>query len=347
MRDGRIYNRFGALVVALLVATSAAAATVETIEAGDVRFEVHTASRTAILFHVVDQMSGWSQYCHEQYVRWWTKTYGPLTEEDRGLLAEHAAARRKRGWGGGFEQSLYVAANLDRALADAVSAGYLTQGEADTEKKVLLHFAPGIDKLTADLVGADEAFLARLRAKKADLLSFAAKAARLFGTKNVDVPVYLIPNPDDDFRGGGFNGGIISLEVPPTTNVFPTLLHECFHAFVNPQKPRLEAAIAGVDGLDEQTLNEAIAYAIAPGLLHDSSRGDPLRDEALEDLKDGKQIGTDAFMRFHWYALALRPLVKESLDDPNATLDTFLPRAIDAWRTLHDLPIGPPAIGGR
>lgn len=346
LRDRKIYTRLGALVAALAIAAFAAADTVETVQAGGIKFEVHVGSRTANLFHVVDQMSEWSQYCHKQYGRWWTKTYGPYSDEDRQLLAEYSEVRKRKGWGGGLEQSLYVSADLDQALSDAVSAGRLTQSEADTERKVLLHFAPGIDKLTEELKDAGDAFLAKLRDKKEDLASFAAKAGRLFGTKSIDVPVFLIPDPDDNSRGGGFNGGVISLEIPPKTDMFPILLHECFHAFINPKKDRLNEVVKGVDGLDEETLNEGIAYAIAPGLLHDSGRVDPLRDEALYDVKQGKQLGTDSYMRFHWYALALRPLVQEALDDPNATLDTFLPRAIDAWRVLNDLPIGSLAVKG-
>ena len=44
-----------------------------------------------------------------------------------------------------------------------------------------------------------------------------------------------------------------------------------------------------------------------------------------------------SYARYHRYALALRPLLKEALDDESQTLETFLPRAVDAWHVLVEL----------
>jgi hypothetical protein len=39
------------------------------LRAGVLTLEIH-ASRTAHLFHVVDQISQWSEFCHHQYIDW-------------------------------------------------------------------------------------------------------------------------------------------------------------------------------------------------------------------------------------------------------------------------------------
>jgi hypothetical protein len=68
--------------------------------------------------------------------------------------------------------------------------------------------------------------------------------------------------------GGGYNGGKLTLEIPRKRDVYPTVLHELFHAFVETKKAEVETAARSVPSLDFQTLNEALAYAISPGLHH-------------------------------------------------------------------------------
>ena len=48
----------------------------------------------------------------------------------------------------------------------------------------------------------------------------------------------------------------------------PVFAHEAMHAFQKAQHDRIEAAVAGVKDLNGQTLNEGIAHALSPGLLH-------------------------------------------------------------------------------
>jgi hypothetical protein len=69
-------------------------------------------SRTATLFHVVDQVSEWSEFAHRQYGR----AFAPLTESDRAALAKHRAVRAKHSWGEGLEQTFYSPLALDEAL---------------------------------------------------------------------------------------------------------------------------------------------------------------------------------------------------------------------------------------
>lgn len=324
-------------LAAAMAVTLGSAASVEKVTAGPLTIEVHLGARTAHLFHVVDQMSGWSEFCHRQYAAWWAKTHGPFTAEDLSLLSQHAEIRKRQGWGGGLERALYVSTDLDEAFVASVQKGYLTKAEADAEKKVLLHFAPKIEALMSAEVASGEKFLANLKAKQGELASFATKASRLFGVKSLSLPVYAMVNPDDHSFGGGYSNGIITIEVPRNTDVFPTLLHETFHAFIDPHRPELQAAAKGVDGLDEQTLNEGLAYALSPGLLHAGDpQSDPLRQQVASDIQAQKLL-KDSYTRFNRYGLALRGIVRDALEDDSQTLKTLLPRAVDAWQVVNEL----------
>ncbi len=75
--------------------------------AGPLTLEIHV-SRTAHLFHVVDQIAAWSEFCHRQYVDWFERQERGLSAEDRELLRQHTAIRKQRGWGGGLEQTFYT-----------------------------------------------------------------------------------------------------------------------------------------------------------------------------------------------------------------------------------------------
>src|SRR5215831_4355872 len=73
------------------------------LDAGPLKLDVYI-SETAQLFHVVDQISQWSEFSHEQYVRYFESLGGRLSESDRKILAEHVAIRKRYGWGRGPEQ---------------------------------------------------------------------------------------------------------------------------------------------------------------------------------------------------------------------------------------------------
>ncbi|MCH7753344.1 MAG: hypothetical protein IH898_14480, partial [Planctomycetes bacterium] len=134
--------------------------------------------------------------------------------------------------------------------------------------------------------------------------------------------------------GGGYNGQRLTLEVPGGYDAYPTFLHEVLHAFIDTRKTQLEEAVKSIDGLDYQTLNEGIALAFAPG-LHPESADDPLRQMVTDHL--GVKNLSDSPTRFRRFGLALRPLLKDALDDESQTLTTFVPRALDAWKVLQEL----------
>jgi len=127
------------------------------------------------------------------------------------------------------------------------------------------------------------------------------------------VPVYLIPNPDPKNMGGGYNGGRLTIEVPTVADAIPTTLHELFHAFLETKKAEIEAAVAGVPGLDSETLNEGLAYALSPGIVHaDSDGADPLVRTVRRQFAENKPL-SDTFTRSNRYALSLRPLLQAAL----------------------------------
>jgi len=159
--------------------------------------------------------------------------------------------------------------------------------------------------------------------------------SRFVGGAKITVPVYLIANPDDTLIGGGFNGERLTLEVPRKRDAYPSLLHELFHAFLRTRQREIERTAGGVPGLEAQTLSEGLAYAFNPGLVR-AGTDDPLLTTVAGYLAQGLTL-KDSYPRFNLYGLALRPLLKEALSDPRQTVETFLPRAVDAWRVLTEI----------
>jgi hypothetical protein len=309
----------------------AARAAGERIEVGTLRLDVYV-SRTAALFHVVDQLSEWSYYSHRQYGR----AFAPLSDADRAMLAKHKAVRARHSWGQGLEQTFYSPLSLDEALRQGTAQDWLSTEEAATERVVLLHFAARIDTLFNSLAEGLRAFGERLRGELSARARLLQQFAR-FSERTPDVvPVYVLPNPDPHNSGGGYNGGRLTIEVSPQGDAIPTTLHEVFHAFLAKRKADIASAVARVPGLDDESMNEGLAYAFSPGIVHAGPVDqDPLADQVARDLRAG-QLPSDPYTRYHRFGLALRPVLRDALEDDHQTLSTFLPRAIDVWRGLYD-----------
>ncbi len=340
------FARSGVLMIAGLVASAVARGGEgpRVVVAGPLTIEVHV-SETAHLFHVVDQLSGWSPYCHAQYRRAFEgAAMGGLSGEDRAMLRRHAEVRGVRGWGGGLEQAFYTDLGLELALKAGVAAGHLSPEQAEVERAVFDHFRDRVARLIREQASTLDRFRDRIEADREPLAAFAAWASRFFGGAKVVVPVYLIANPSEDDIGGGFNGGRLTLEVPTRGDAYPSFLHELFHAFTATAGDDLRRAAEGVAGLDAETLNEGLAYALAPGLRHAGGKdADPLRARVAADLAAGRPL-SDRYARYNRFGLALRPLLREALDDPSRTIGTFLPRAVDAWKSLAELSL---AVGAQ
>lgn len=319
-------------LMVLFLAGLAYAEKPELIQAGPLTLEIHV-SETAHTFHIVDQLSAWSEYCHQQYADHFTD----LSKEDRALLAEHAGVREFRSWGQGLEQTFYTDLPLEDALREGVAASRLTQDQADVERRVLSHFQDRALALMKEETPTLQRFTGTLRKEQPKLADFSVKASRFCGVSEIRVPVYLIANPDAHSMGGGYNGGRLTLEIPRESDPIGTFLHEVMHAFVHEQMPLLEKTASTSSGLDVETLNEGIAYALSPGILHNGSQTeDPLAQQVASDIHAGKPL-SDSYTRFNRYGLALRPLLQQAMEDETATLTAFLPRAVDAWEVTAEL----------
>jgi hypothetical protein len=307
------------------------------LEAGSLTLDVHI-SKTANLFHAVDQISQWSEFCHRQYVSYFQGLTGGISKQDQDLLAQHRAIRKTHGWGGGLEQTFYTSLDLDAALALGVQERRLSKEEAETEQRVLTHFQRRVERLMTEEARTLQQFVGQLQAKRSDLAAFAADASHFVGSAKLTIPVYLMANPHERNCGGGFNGGRLTLEIAKQYDMVPTLLHEIFHAFLRTKQEQIERAAKSVPGLDVETLSEGLAYAYCPGLIQarDSGQADQLLAAVAGYTAQGSSL-TNSYTRFNTYGLALRPLLKDAFFGKRQTLDQFLPRATDAWLVLAEL----------
>jgi hypothetical protein len=267
-------------------------------------------------------------------MRYFRDSAAGLSDRDREVLAEHVAIRKHYGWGHGPERVFYTQLDLDQALKAGVERGFITSQEAQTEEKVLTYFRPRVMSLIDQSLPVLEGFPRTLAEWQADLTAFANQAARFVGGAPPAILFYMIANPSDDDIGGEYNGGFLTLEIPAKREAYPTLLHEVFHAFVETKKNALASAVKSAPGLDFETLNEGLAYAVSPGLYH-TGEGDRLQSQVTSFISRRQSLG-DSYARFNFYALALRPLLKDALNRQQ-NIETFLPRAVDAWLVLKEL----------
>jgi len=318
-------------VVALLL-SAIGFATPKSLDLGGLVLSVSDAP-TAQIFHIVDQLSQWDVYTHKQYVRW-AETTKLLDQQDRELLQQHAALRKKRGWGHGFEQTFLVDDSIENAAAKGIAAQFLSTEEANTERDLLLHFAPKLQSLLRQRQAEIAAFEEQLIAEQVRLTPLIVKLARFAEVKNPPtVTVFLVANTEERNGGGGANGGRLVVEVPlvPLSDAMGTLLHESLHRLLEPQRPAIQSA-AEAAALDFTMLNEGIAYALSPGITADIEQGDRL----IEELVRMQLRGTPAsnrYLQFHLVAAVIRPLLRAALAD-NETITTFLAKATAKWRSV-------------
>ena len=285
---------------------------------------------TAQVFHIVDQLSQWDVYTHDQCARWAEATH-LLDQRDRELLRQHAEMRKKRGWGHGFEQTFLVDDSIEDAAAKGIADHLLSASETNTERDILLHFAPKLEPLMRQRRAEIAALQQQLVAEQARLTPLMVQLAHFAEVKQPPtVMVFLVANSEDHNGGGGADGGRLVVEVP-LLDTIGTLLHESLHQLLNPQKGRIRSA-AEAAAIDYTVLNEGIAYAFYPGIMADTEQGDRLIEELVRMQLRGTQP-SDPFLEFHLVAAVIRPLVRAALAH-NETITTFLPLATAKWRSV-------------
>jgi hypothetical protein len=287
-------------------------------------------SWTAQVFHIVDQLSQWDQYAHKQYVRWARDRFA-LTAEDSLLLRRHAELRRARGWGHGFEQAFLVDATIDAAARRAADAGLLSAAEIAEEAAILRHFAPKLEALRRERADRLAAFQRQLVSERVRLASTVERLARFTGTTTPPrVPVFLVANPEETSGGGEANGGRLVIEIPsPAPMGF--LLHEALHALLAPHAAAIRT-VADSAGLRWETLNEAVAYALAPGITDDSRQADLLAEQVVRYVTRGTPR-SDPYLQAYLMAMVIRPVLRAALES-GESVDAFLPKAIARWRSV-------------
>ena len=316
------------LPVFLLAVTTVKSAQTSDVDIGGIVITV-SDSWTAQVFHIVDQLSEWDEFCHRQYGRWATRTH-LLDEQDRKLLQRHAQLRHVRGWGKGFEQAFYVESSIEVAAENAVETKLLSAEEAATEKAILMHFAPKLSDLLNKGAPQINSFKERLVVEGKQIVPFVQKLVRFSETETtVRVPLFLVTNPEENNGGGGFSGGRLVLEIEDKPDPLPTLFHECSHTLLFRHKEAIEVAAKSV-GLKWMTLNEGIAYALAPGLTDNKEEFDSLSESLVRTVLKGTPA-TDSFVQFYMVAVVIRPLLRGAIET-GETITTFLPKAVDKWQ---------------
>ncbi|MFO0982978.1 MAG: hypothetical protein U1E76_14825 [Planctomycetota bacterium] len=293
-------------------------------------------SRTAQLFHVVDQLSAWDNSCHGQY-----REHMHLAAKDEAALQRFKSVRVKKRWGEGLEQTFYVPLDLDAAIRAGKKAGHLNDDEAAVIRPVLEHFAARVDELFA----AKRSLLAPAFAKldRARLTRAAASLARFCGVKKLTVPAFPIASPAQG--GGGMDGGRLKWELDSDRVSFAVLLHETTHAFFDERRELLQKTVAATPGLTMTLLGEGFAYALAPGLYPDDERDDNLLYNVTKDRANDQAWSDPGPGRYREYALALRPLLKDALE--SSKLEDFLPRARDVFVALQTVESARPQSASR
>jgi len=317
------------LLFSSLLFSSTSFATTKNLDLGGIVLSVSDAP-TAQIFHIVDQLSQWDVYTHDQYARWAKNTH-LLDQRDRELLREHAEMRKKRGWGHGFEETFLVDDSIENAAAKGIAAQFLPAAEAHTERDILLHFAPKLEPLLRQRQPEIDAFQQQLGAEQARLIPLMVQLARFAEVRNPPVVmVFLVANADEHNGGGGAESGRLVIEVP-LADAIGTLLHESLHQLLDTQKQRIYSA-ADAAAIDHTVLNEGIAYALYPGIMADTERGDRLIEQLVRMQLRGTQA-SDPFLQFHLLAAVIRPLLRAALAH-NETITVFLPEATAKWRSL-------------
>ena len=317
------------LAVISLLLSAISFATSKNVDLGGIVLSV-SASPTAQIFHIVDQLSQWDIYTHDQYARWAAATH-LLDRQDRELLQQHAQMRKKRGWGHGFEQTFLVDDSIENAAANGIAAQLLSAADANTERDILLHFVPKLERLLRQREAEIAALEQQLVAERTRLTPLMVQLAHFAEVKNPPiVMIFLVANAENHNGGGGAYGGRLVVEVP-LLDTIGTLLHESLHQLLDPQKQRIHMT-AEAAGLDYTLLNEGIAYALYPGIMADTEEGDRLIEELVRMQLRGA-TASDPFLQFHQLAAVIRPLLRTALAH-NETISVFLPEATAKWRTV-------------
>jgi hypothetical protein len=286
-------------------------------------------SPTAQVFHIVDELSGWYPQANAGYAEW-AKRELPLDDGEREMIAKHARLRAKRRRGG-LDAAFDVSAPIAEAARAGVEKKLVTAADAADEEALLEHFEPRLQPF----LGSRAETIVALEARIATELPRAAPLWQRFGrfcevTETLPLRAVLVPSPA---RGGAGRAGrtTIVIDVPASEDALPTFFHYLSHALLLERRGTIAVAARKCEErIDDQTLEDALAYAFAPGLVP------PGEGDRLRELVDTDRAGSlrDPRVRAERLGLAIRSELSAALEGGNATIASFMPNVCDEWAKL-------------
>jgi hypothetical protein len=287
-------------------------------------------SPTAQTFHVVDELSRWYRDAHAQYAEWAAKEM-PLDDAERAMLAKHAKLRAKRRRGG-LEQAFEVDASIADAVRAALEKKALAPSDAADEQALLEHFAPRVQPLLASqakAIAALEARIAEAAPRATTVFAELGRFCEVEGT--LPVRAVLVANPSPARAEARARRTSIVVEVPSTEDALATFFHTLAHAVLLQRRGTMAMGVGKCDEpVDDETLEDALAYAVAPGLLR---VGDSDLLAALVESDHAASL-RDPRVRAERLGLALRTELGAALEGGHETLSAFIPKACDAWANV-------------
>lgn len=295
--------------------------------------EVST-SRTAALFHAVDQMAAWSPFCHPQYAKW-----APPEDDDEAhaLLRRQAALRKRRGWGDPLEAVLYRGSDsVAETLGRAEARDLVTRADADEEAEILDGLEPKLGDHLDDGSEQTRRLEQRLERESPAFQRMTHEWLRVVGVAPPaePIPITFVPSPGRGIGGGNASSGVVVIEVPAEGSVdgtLTTVAHELVHALAARRKDAMRRTAAQCGhGLDPTQVGEALAYAVAPGLFA-YGEGVGELDRLVRRTSPREPYG-----RFVRLAVAIRPVMKAALAQPQPdSFDVLLANVCTAAKDLE------------
>jgi hypothetical protein len=284
---------------------------------------------TAQVFHIVDELSHWHRRVGSPYEEW-AKKEMPLDDGERAMLQAHAKLRAKRRWGS-LDQAFSVSVPIEEAVHAAVAKKFLSVPDAENERVLLEHFegrlGPFLESQQASIAALEARIVSELR-RATPLLAHLGRFCEV--TETLPVRAVLIPSPAKDEGSGRAVRGTITLEVSSLDDATLSFFHQLAHVVLSQRRGTIAIAAGKCDeAVDDATLEDGLAYAVAPGLVH------PGDADALRALVDASANGTlrDPRVRAERLGLSIRPELGKALDGTGGeqTIGPFMPRVCEAW----------------
>jgi hypothetical protein len=252
----------------------------------------------------------------------------PLDDTERTMLAKHAKLRAKRRRGG-LDQSFNVSVSVPDAARGAVEKKLLALVDAADEQALIEHFEPRLRPLLESQAKA----ITELEAKVASELPRVAPLLARLGrfcevTETLPIRAVLVPNPSSARGEGRATRTTMVLEVPAGEDSVAAFFHYLSHVVLLQRRGTIAMAAGKCDeAVDDETLEEGLAYAIAPGLM---------QPDLLPQLVDADHAGSlrDPRVRAERLGLAVRTELSAALEGGHDTLGSFMPNVCDAWANV-------------